>query len=156
MHRHALAVVLALAATVSLSAPVAAQSHRDVITGQLNIAASVMGREGFVAAGAMNGGEPIIGLLPVGGIVFLEIELEADVAYVVTGACDADCTDLDLTLVDEDGETLVEDMEIDDVPMLHFVAPRGARYMLGVGMSDCSTEACFFGFQVLRAGRPVS
>lgn len=145
----ALLAALLLAAALA-PAPLCAQDHRAVITAQLDTANSIMEAEGYardilaIPAGAQ------VGLIPAGQVVYLEIELEAGSSYLISGACDFDCTDLDLRLLDAEGEVVAEDIELDDIPLLEFVAPEGRRFLLGIAMESCSDDFCFFGYQVLR------
>lgn len=62
--------------------------------------------------------------------------------YALVGLCDNDCSDLDLTLLDEDGDVVGRDYEGDDLPMLQFTAHRNS-YKVRVEMEKCSTSTCY-------------
>lgn len=65
------------------------------------------------------------------------------------GACDADCTDVDLVVLDRDRATLGTDMEPDDEPVVTFRAPYSGEYFVGVSIARCSTEVCAYGVGVM-------
>jgi hypothetical protein len=67
-------------------------------------------------------------------------------AYVITAACDNDCSDVDVFIKNEAGETVVSDTEVDDYPMVTFTPTVSGRYTIDVKMYDCSTSYCYFGF----------
>lgn len=71
-------------------------------------------------------------------------------SFVVIAACDQDCTDLDLVLHDSDGNSVTQDVEEDDLPVLQFRASRGEAYHLHVNMHDCSTTTCYYGVAVFQ------
>lgn len=156
MRRHLLVSALALTALFHLPSSLEAQMHRLLVTQQLDTAAAFLRSNGYSVDASAAGRSQVVGLLPVGGVVYLEIELTANSSYMIIGSCDSDCTDLNLQLTDESGDLIAEDMQDDDVPILEFVAPRTKRYLLGVGMAGCDAEACFFGFQVMRKAGSVS
>lgn len=78
----------------------------------------------------------------------VEIELEAGKEYHIMGACDEDCTDLDLQLSDPAGNAVSTDVEEDDLPVVSVRAPRSGTYEVEVGMAACSAEPCRFGLGV--------
>jgi hypothetical protein len=64
--------------------------------------------------------------------------------------CDQDCSDLDLSLMGEDGTSLFMDALDDDAPVLEFTAPADGFHGLVLRMSACSIEPCSFAYQVYR------
>lgn len=149
MSRPALLAALLMAA-VFAPVPLAAQGHREVVTVQLDATNTLMVAQGYardvlaISSGAQ------VGLMPAGGVIYLTIELEEGSRYLINGACDYDCTDLDLHLLDAEGDVVAEDIEMDDIPLLDFVAPAGRSFLLGISMASCSDDYCFFGYQILK------
>jgi hypothetical protein len=78
----------------------------------------------------------------------LNIPLDAGTHYVMWGVCDQDCTDIDLTIYDPDGNKVGEDVATDDHPHLDLVANATGRYRVKVGMVTCSADPCRYGVGV--------
>lgn len=70
--------------------------------------------------------------------------MEEGTEYVLMGACDGDCTDVDLEVTYE-GYTVASDTETDDVPVLRFVAQTSGVHVIEIKMYECSAEFCFWG-----------
>ena len=68
--------------------------------------------------------------------------------YVLFGACDNDCTDLDLLIYDGDGDLVRRDVEADDRPVLIFTPRKSGKYRIKVVMAVCSDEPCRYGLQL--------
>lgn len=149
--RHILFV--AAVASVIAAAPAHAQDtptdHRGVITAQLERASQAQGSHGYTAERALDT-QTLIGLLPKGGTVALEITLRGGVQYFIPAVCDTDCEDLDMRVhAPGDNGSLAQDVEDDDVPLLLFTAKRSGTHLLTLKMVECKTEFCYFGFSVL-------
>jgi len=127
-----------------------AQSHRQTIIVQLDTASVTARGGGFTPdTRALGGSTSIIGLLPSGSSVAIDVTLEAGREYFIMGGCDTDCTDLDLRVQATDGQTtLAEDVADDDVPVVRFTAREGGPHLLSVMMPGCSTDLCYFGFRI--------
>lgn len=68
--------------------------------------------------------------------------------YVLFGACDNDCTDLDLLIYDADGDLVRRDVAADDRPVVVFSASKSGKYKIKVVMAVCSDEPCRYGLQL--------
>lgn len=68
--------------------------------------------------------------------------------YVLFGACDNDCTDLDLYIYDSDGDLVRRDVETDDRPVLIFSSRKSGKFRIKVVMATCSSEPCRYGLQL--------
>ena len=68
--------------------------------------------------------------------------------YVIIGACDGDCGDLDITVLDEYDNTVARDTETDDVPVVNLNLKDQGRYQIQVKMYSCSVEPCYFGLGI--------
>ncbi|HEY9647482.1 MAG TPA: hypothetical protein V6C88_13980 [Chroococcidiopsis sp.] len=58
----------------------------------------------------------------------------------IYGSCDADCSDMDLTLYDESGNAVASDNAYDANPIV--TAPNAGYYQIEVVMASCSTAQC--------------
>ncbi len=70
--------------------------------------------------------------------------------YIISAACDNDCTDIDVKILNEDGEVVQEDTKDDDQPIVAFTPKVSASYEVEVKMYKCSEEPCYFGFGIFR------
>ena len=76
---------------------------------------------------------------------FLNATIRGGDEVVITGACDEDCTDIDLVIYDDRGRELDRDVLVDDQPVLNFRAPYSGDYEIEVVMYNCSTSYCYAG-----------
>jgi len=73
------------------------------------------------------------------------LEYEPDTQITIVGVCDIDCSDLDLTIHDPNGQLIARDVETDDRPVLKFNTKSfSGRFKLTVTMADCETATCGF------------
>jgi len=91
--------------------------------------------------------EAVIDTLEPSASMSFDMEVQKGVEYVVFGACDADCDDLELFAYGARGEEIVRDVEIDDYPVLQFEAWETGIWSIRVSMANCSTDTCVFGIQ---------
>ncbi|HVX87745.1 MAG TPA: hypothetical protein VG940_02370 [Gemmatimonadales bacterium] len=78
----------------------------------------------------------------------LNIPLDGGTQYILVGVCDQDCTDVDLTIYDPDGNEVDSDLETDDKPVLQLTARNNGRYRVKVSMVACSANPCRYGVGV--------
>lgn len=78
-------------------------------------------------------------------------QMTAGRLYGFAAVCDQDCSDLDLVLLDEDGQTVKRDLEEDDKPIIAYRPSRSGTYRLQVRMAQCSQSPCRFGLAVYQA-----
>ena len=79
----------------------------------------------------------------------LTVPLDAGTEYFIVGACDGDCTDLDLTLFSGTRE-LDEDIEDDDTPIVQVTPTSDATFRIEVSMAACSSDPCRFGIAIFE------
>jgi hypothetical protein len=79
---------------------------------------------------------------------FVTVRLDIGTAYALMGACDTDCSDLDLTLYDPAGNQVSQDVEMDDFPIVSVTPTRTGTYRVKVTMATCSAEPCRYGVGV--------
>ncbi len=88
----------------------------------------------------------ILGKLNQGGTDTWTFPLQEGREYMIIGACDNDCTDVDISVKDADDKVVVKDDATDDQPVTRFSVESSGRFTIEVGMFKCSDEPCFFGF----------
>ena len=153
MNRPVPLVPVLLAPVLLLSLASAARSQnawRDVLEAQMTAVGNTVAEQGYREDATALHTDMLVGVLDSGASVGLEVELESGVEYMIVGVCDNDCTDLDLSLVNLEGDVLFTDELDDDAPILSFTAPGGGAHFLRVTMYACSIEPCSFGYTVYR------
>lgn len=73
---------------------------------------------------------------------------DENLEYLVSAACDADCSDIDVKIKNEAGEVVVEDTLEDDQPIVSFTPSVSGTYDVEIGMYKCADEPCYFGFGI--------
>ena len=66
---------------------------------------------------------------------------------ILVGICDADCSDLGLTLYDPDGDLVDSDVLTDDIPMITIEGGRSGSYTVAVQMAECTIDPCRYAIQ---------
>jgi hypothetical protein len=70
--------------------------------------------------------------------------------YMVVGACDGDCTNIDIELIDmRTGGVVVDDVLPDDFPVVDFTPAEDGQYMVRLMMRECSLAPCYAGVRIL-------
>ena len=143
-------LIAALFAAAFAALPAAAQTPRQAILAELDTAARAVASRGFVPDARAIGRASLMGELPRGGSVRLELNLRAGRRYSVVAGCGPACDDLDLRAFAADAEeVLAEDVEADARPVLTFVADATGPHLLSVTMAGCRTDFCAFGLRIL-------
>jgi hypothetical protein len=88
------------------------------------------------------------GSLDEGETETVTLSLDVGVEYQIMGACDNDCSDVDLTLYDGAGNEIDQDLQLDDYPIVAVTPRRGGNFRVVVSMADCSAEPCRYGIGV--------
>jgi hypothetical protein len=144
MHRLVGGTVVALALLVSNADQGHAQAYAQQVWTQLQKAHEIVGGDDY------NLQNYIVGQLAEGNTDSWTFTFKANTDYIITGACDNDCTDLDLTVKDTSGKIVEKDTTTDDVPLLRFRGGSNSRYTVEVKMYACSSGPCYFGFGVFQ------
>lgn len=79
---------------------------------------------------------------------YLTFTLSDADGYAIMAVCDADCGDIDLTLLDQYDNVVDEDTTEDDVPVVTVEPGRTADYVVKVRMYHCSAEPCRYGVAI--------
>ena len=96
----------------------------------------------------------ITGMLAALESISLDVELSENMEYRVIGWCDADCSDVDLAVFDQNGREVDSDYLMDDLPILNFRATTTATWRLEVSMVDCRVEPCGWAVQIRERELP--
>jgi hypothetical protein len=151
MVRHSLAVALL---ALSLAACGGSRAAASTGTGTSEYTRQVQGYLANIATAAEKQGfrrvvgGPVFGSLDDDEKSSHEMTVVAGVDYVLFGACDNDCTDVDLLVYDQNNRLVKRDILADDKPVVMFTAARSAKYRIEVVMAVCSTEPCRYGLQL--------
>ena len=90
----------------------------------------------------------IIGAIDDGESDTWNFPFESSNDYIITAACDYDCSDIDITIQDSYGNVIAEDVETDDQPFVEFSPRSSGVYEIVIEMYECSANPCYFGFGV--------
>lgn len=80
------------------------------------------------------------------------VQLTAGVEYRIVAACDQDCTDVDLILLDGSGNVVTSDVETDADPVVAITPPSTADYTVRVAIVTCSVAPCLHAARLYQAG----
>jgi hypothetical protein len=108
----------------------------------------------LVAQAAAQGIEPFyrqLGALNQGQRASFEFWVSAEAAYAIAGACDNDCSDLDLGL--EASWLIDADTNPDDHPEMTNILHPNITYTVHVTMANCRVAPCNWGVQILHDPR---
>ena len=130
------------AAGVLLAAPAWADEWTEQVRGLIEAAA-----ETYVDMGYHYGGYFHEGSLDDDDSERLTIRIGAGMETQLIGACDTDCSDLDLTLYDSSGNEVDSDLQLDDFPIVSASPRRDGVYTIVVSMADCDVEPCRYAIQ---------
>ena len=126
-------------AAVTVS-PATANDWVSQVQAQLIMAAGAVGLGGYQPINT-----PKIGQLTDDTQTSLSINLRSGATYNFVGVCDADCGDLDLRLLDSNGNVIDTDVEYDDYPTVTVTPAWSDRYTVQVGMPSCNASYCYYG-----------
>jgi hypothetical protein len=83
------------------------------------------------------------------------VDLVSGTPYRVIGACDNECSNMDIELIDMNtGGVVAQDVLPDDYPVVDFQPPANGRYMVRMIMQTCTVAPCYAGARILA--RPAS
>ncbi|NKB89424.1 MAG: hypothetical protein GKS06_14495 [Acidobacteria bacterium] len=101
-------------------------------------------------AGFGYAGEMVVGSLEEGDDEYFEFDFVGHREYLIVGVCDGDCSDLDLLLYDRDDNVVLQDIEMDDYPVLVSPSGRSGVHYIEAAMPSCSVEPCYYAVQVFH------
>jgi hypothetical protein len=78
------------------------------------------------------------------------VTLTAGVSYSIFGACDNDCSRLQLILTTPDRNELATDRRGENFPVVHFTPPETRVFRVKVVMEACLVSPCWYGVAVVE------
>ncbi|HEX8906703.1 MAG TPA: hypothetical protein VF771_17765 [Longimicrobiaceae bacterium] len=141
------AIALAALAGLFLTTTAAAPRQQDEWVAQVRRQLQQYGRA-VESRGYSLSHQILTGSLDNGESEMVEVRLDIGTLYQIMGACDNDCTDLDLTLYNSAGNEVDSDLQVDDYPVVSVEPGRTATYRIKVTMARCSAEPCRYGIGI--------
>jgi hypothetical protein len=78
------------------------------------------------------------------------VNLNAGTTYAFLGACDADCNNVDLELIDmRTGGVVGSDLLNDDYPIVTYTPAANGQYIARLLLQNCTVAPCFVGTRVV-------
>ncbi|HWA01430.1 MAG TPA: hypothetical protein VG841_14055 [Caulobacterales bacterium] len=106
-----------------------------------------------VRAGYAKLGDDFIGPLTVQSDGHREVmHLDVGSSYIFQGACDQDCSDVDMEVLNPRGEKIADDTEPDDRPHVAVTPSRSGDYTVRIWLANCSAEPCYVGLRSFSRG----
>lgn len=131
-------VLMASPASAQVPGPYAAQLAQQLARGE-----TALRDQGFTRVAG-----PFAGGLASRGERRVPITLRAGQEYRIFGVCDADCTDLDLRLLEGGATPISEDLAANDVPIVAIRPRVTGQYVIQVLMPGCANAPCYFAVNV--------
>jgi hypothetical protein len=104
-----------------------------------------------LAAGYQVLGEDAIEPIALSGEGYRQtVRLESGASYLFQGACDQDCTDVDMEILDPAGAQAAQDVATDDRPQVSVTPRRSGDYVVRVWLAQCTVEPCYVGLRGYR------
>ena len=80
--------------------------------------------------------------------------LSGDYMYQFVGACDENCTDVDLQVRDATGTLVAQDLMVDDVPIVNLHPTERTDFTIRMTMVNCSESPCEWSVEAYRRRSP--
>ena len=136
-------LTVALVAMVARPTTAQAQEHADLVWKQMQTAFTTVAKDGY---GSRN---YIVGRMNDDVNDSWTLNFEKGMTYKIVGACDRDCKDLDIEVLDG-SDVITKDVLVDDAPVVSFQPKSSGSLRIKVSMVDCSDNPCFFGFAIFQ------
>jgi hypothetical protein len=141
---------LAVPAVLLLAlAPVAlhGQSHAQLVWNQLQERHNALIKDNYRIT------RYLIGSLNDSGTDTWTMHFTAGRTYTISGACDADCRDIDIEVTDLNGRVIVSDTQVSDLPQVSFDVNGSGDLKVKITMYQCSENPCFWGLGIWNRQR---
>jgi hypothetical protein len=141
-------IAFGLLAGVSLLIPtiaIAGNRYEEQIRAQLITAARSLGVGNYQLFSS-----PYIDTLTANGEDRLNFTLTKGATYAIVGVCDEDCSDIDLELYDNNGNSISVDRANDDYPIVRVTPAWTGQFNLEVDMYNCSASYCYYGIGIFH------
>ncbi|HVY85616.1 MAG TPA: hypothetical protein VG943_10815 [Caulobacterales bacterium] len=125
------------------AAETAQNNYETVVRSELDDSGAALVRTGFTKLG-----DDFIGAVTLQSEGHREVmHLDAGRTYAFQGACDQDCSDVDMELLDPRGDQVAEDTESNDRPAVQFTPTRAGDYTVRIWLASCNNEPCYVGLR---------
>lgn len=104
----------------------------------------------YIEAGWTSSHEPYLNSLRANNSYYIPYYLRAGNSYSIFGVCDGDCSDIDLSLYDNNGNLIAQDNDSDDYPIVSANIYRSGSYQIKVRMYSCRTQDCLYGLAAFQ------
>lgn len=85
----------------------------------------------------------------------VDLDLEPGLQYRFIGACDNECIDIDLQLLNLTSQEVVAfDNLADNFPLLVYAPPEPGRYQVTLVMYGCTIQPCYAGLRTVAGAAP--
>ncbi len=146
-------VLVICAALMALSAAPAAmaQDFQAQVRSYLDRGMAVHSARGYRRDSAV---QDVITPLRIGDARLIVLNVQGGQNYRIYGACDQDCSDVDMEVYDSDGNLVERDIGYDDTPFVQITPRASGRIYARIWLAACENEPCVVGVRVLRGGEP--
>lgn len=145
--RRLLPALFAVALLCAAPGRIIAQSHAELVWNQLQTSHTTLVKEGYGVS------RYLVGVLNNDRADTWTFQFTAGRTYRIIGACDADCSDIDLEVLGLDGKVIVKDTADDDMPIVSFDVSGTGDLKVKVSMYRCTEEPCFWGLGIWSKAR---
>ncbi|MGQ0534111.1 MAG: hypothetical protein ACT4OF_15680 [Caulobacteraceae bacterium] len=80
----------------------------------------------------------------------VQVTLNGGARYRILGACDNDCSAMQLQALDPNGALITSSVDTGDFPVLELAPSSGGQYTVRVRLVSCRVAPCFVGVRVLE------
>jgi len=81
------------------------------------------------------------------------VNLVGGAAYRIIGACDNECSNMDIELIDvSTGGVVASDVLPDNYPVVNFTPSANGQYIVRMMMRTCTIAPCYAGARILSPG----
>lgn len=144
----ALSALLVLAAPANASAQEAVRQARGYLEGGM----AVHAEHGYVVERTV---PELVTPLDLDSAYLWSVYLREGVNYRIYGACDNDCSDLDMEIYAADGVLADRDIATDDTPFVQITPTQTGRAYVRLWVYACAAEPCFVAARVVSGGTPA-
>lgn len=128
----------------------AQNAYEQVVIDQLDVAEKEVERASVANNARSTFIQRLDGSAEAGGTERIDLTLRDNTLYTLVGACDQDCSDIDIVVYDQRGNVVEEDRLADDLPVVAFQTGSGDTYHYDLIMYNCSTNSCYYGVSLFR------
>lgn len=141
------ALAFLIGTTLLVPATAFAQSNVSGLMTRLLDTTAKQSVKGYTRPGNVR---PRMGKLEQNSQIEMSFRLRQGQKYGFVAVCDQNCNDIDLGLVDADGQLIEEDVDSDETAAIVYTAEETGVYDLAVIMPSCDQTECAYAVGVYR------